>query len=242
MKQTTLNIINSKGVTVSFNAVQPESNNEITAYLGNNSQYEAMICFPIAPEICIQPSLFQHNRGFNFDVLSIDWMGNIKNIHHNASPEESLKLYPDSVCIIIAKAGLCKSNDIEAGDSVIHDKFRILSDNTVVIKNHKFKKISLDTLQKINPDDVLFIEYTLCGNNHMIRQSALIVTTTNEYFIDHYPEKYGKEFYQLLSEAHLCKLYLHYDGVLLVKMGYEGRFIRFGYTEDFNDWLRLVGK
>lgn len=240
MKQTTLNIINSKGITVSFNAVQPEKNEEITAYLGNKSQYEAMICFPIAPEICIQPSLFQYNRGFNFDVLSIDWMGNIKNIHHNASSEEHLELYADSVCIIIAKAGLCKSNDIEAGDSVIHDKFRISSDNIVSIKNHKFKKISLDTLQKLNPYEVLFIEHTFYGNNYQIRESALIVTTSGDYFIDLYPKEYRKEFNWLLSQAHLLRLHLNYEAVLLVKMGLEGRFERFGYTEDFNDWLQLV--
>lgn len=239
MKQITLNIINSKEKTVSFNAVQPEKNEEITSYLGNKSQYEAMICFPIAPEICIQPFVFQSNRNFDFDVISIDWMGNIKHIHHNASPEEHLELYPNSVCIIVLKGGLCKSNRIEAGDSVIHNRFHILPDNTILIKNHKFKKISLDTLQEINHDNVLFIEYTLCGNNHMIMQTALIVTTTEHYFIDIYPEKYEQAFHQLLSEAHLYKFHLA-EGLLFVKMGYESKFIKHGYTENLDDWLQLV--
>lgn len=229
MKLFTLNFINSNGKLVSFNASQPETNEEIMAGLGIYPQTEAMVFFPISPDVCLQPCLF-NNHTDNVDTLYVDWMGNIKP-----------KSYPDAVCRIELTLGLCKTHNINPGDSVIHDRFHILPDNTINIKGYKFEKVTLDVLKSIKPEDVLIIENSNSGSKDMIRQSAILITKQKKfYYIDYSVSEQHKVFSTLISKTSLFELCSNVESTLLINGVILSKLPKISSVTTLNDVLNLL--
>lgn len=194
MKVTYVDVITADK-TISFKMYEPQTEEQSAIGL---SKYDkilektGMIYFSTDPKYpghpCMNAGMNTQNTKFPVDFLFIDWCGNIIKIDKNVpalSPD--IHTATNVVAVMEINAGECDKFGIEVGDSVIHEKLRILPGNKIDFHGIKFDKITERTLHKINPEEICFFAIAEGGAMGWAGAIQIITKTENGlglYFID----------------------------------------------------------
>ena len=178
MKHYNLNIVNSDEKILNFGAFEPETDIEIYEILSHiKSENDAIIYFPIKPSPCIKAIWFNTKNSKNgIDFLFIDWCGTIQQIDSDIPPlSDKIHICAYANCAIALKSGTAHKNNINVGDSVIHEKLNRTKDNNMFFNGTKFIPITKNNYSKINIENIVMLE----------------ISDTSEIKI--FTEKYGKK-------------------------------------------------
>ena len=195
MGYTYVDVITAKE-TVTFKMLEPQTDEQSARGLSQFDQIlekTGMIYFSTNPREpghpCFQANMNTANTKFPVDFLFIDWCGNIIQIDKNV-PALSSEIHTASnvVAVMEINAGECDKYGIEVGDSVIHEKLRIRPGNKVLYKEMMFDKLTERTLDRINPEDIMF--FAIAEGGAMGWAGAIQIITKNKdgiglYFIDY---------------------------------------------------------
>jgi len=113
LKTYKISIKNSQNKLLNLLVTQPETISETYYLLQTKSENtDGFIHLPLPGEVCIQPYVFQYANRLEFDWIGIDWHGKIISIDKNVSPENRIKLHPNSTTVLSLTPGLCDYQNI----------------------------------------------------------------------------------------------------------------------------------